>query len=200
MCRYKQKITIPVALILIFLLIPDFQIQSGVPEPGITLYGEVRNLKDYLITTGDLEMTFTPTGGGTPVTVSTRLKPIHVPGDKTYSYIIRIPVEYKLTVAPHDVITAGALERPATNKEYTRSAKIDGLTATITNPTITLSPEQHRASSLRLDLKVDIALTANIVADHLLGRITLTSEEQMAADKNSNGIVDIGDVIKFLNE
>ena len=200
MCEYNRKMSIPVLLILVFLLMPEVSIHSGVPEPGITLYGEVRNLKNYLITSGEMEMTFTPTGGGDPVTVSSILKPIDVPGDTRYSYVLQIPVECKLTVAPHDAISPGCLERCSADQEYTRTATIDGVAATITNPAITLTPEEHRSSMFRLDLQVDIMLSANIIAEHLLGKIALTPAEQAAADKNSNGSVDIGDVIKLLIE
>ena len=191
---------IPVFLILVFTLMPDFDIQSGVPEPGITLYGEVRNLKDYLVTSGELEITYTPTAGGDPVTVSTYLEPISCPGNKNYSYAIQIPVESKLDVPPHDVISPGCLGCPTSDRQYNQAAAVDGVSATLTSPTVTLTPQEHRACCMRLDIRVDIKLSANIVADYLLGKIILTPDELSAADKNKNGTIDVGDVVTFLVE
>ena len=65
-------------------------IADGIPEPGLVMYGAVRNATNNArLTAGTLTWTITPAAGGSPVVVSTPLSDIA----GQYSYILRVPFE-----------------------------------------------------------------------------------------------------------
>jgi hypothetical protein len=101
----------------------------GIPEPGLTLYGDVRNVAgggNLRLIVGTLRWTVTP-AGGTPITVESQLRNIN----DQFSYVARIPYE---TVFPGFVLSANTLELPQTALTYNRSATVDGVAATIVMP------------------------------------------------------------------
>jgi len=63
---------------------------AGIPEPGIILYGKVNDDQGTLITGGNLVWTFTPSGGGDPVSITTPLSEIEGAGGP-FSYSVLIP-------------------------------------------------------------------------------------------------------------
>ncbi len=68
---------------------------EGIPEPGLVLYGEVRNTaggQNIRLTSGTLTWSFQPTGGGNPVTVTTPLTNVH----DQFSYVLIVPCESEL--------------------------------------------------------------------------------------------------------
>lgn len=122
---------------------------AGIPHPGITLYGVILDETGAeRLTSGPLEFTYTPSGGGNTVTVSTSLADL----DGGFSYVLTIPVEEAIgefTVSPN---TIGL---PADSVTYNRSAKIGQVDLEIDPGSIstTLDPDQHRGVIQRLDMK-----------------------------------------------
>ncbi len=74
------------------LLTTGLAFAEGIPEPGLVLYGTVRNTaggQDVRLTSGTLTWTFQPGGGGSPVTVTTALTNLH----DQFSYLLIVPCE-----------------------------------------------------------------------------------------------------------
>ena len=103
----------------------------GIPEPGLTLYGDVRNTAgggNLRLTTGTLVWTVLPTGGN-PITVQTPLRNIN----DQFSYAVRLPFE---TVLAGFTLSPGALQLSGTTVTYTRAAAIQTVPATIVAPAL----------------------------------------------------------------
>ena len=111
---------------------------AGIPEPGIILYGQVRDDSNALITSGTLTWTYAPVGGDESVTVSTELSEIEAPGGP-FSYKVMIPLE---TEVPGHPISANTLPLSDTPAEYTRTASLDGAGISMTD-TVTISRENR---------------------------------------------------------
>jgi hypothetical protein len=87
---------------------------DGIPEPGLVMYGIVRNLTNNVrVTSGTLTWTVSPVGGGSPVVVSTPLR--DVAGQ--YSYMLRVPFE---TLAGSATAGTNSLLLAAATTAYSR--------------------------------------------------------------------------------
>jgi hypothetical protein len=128
----------------------------GIPEPGLTLYGDVRNVTgggNIRWTVGTMRWTVTP-AGGTPITVETQLRNIN----DQFSYVLRIPYE---TVLPGFVLSPNTLELTQTTNTYNRSTTVETVAATIVAPAtsqFTFSAQQ-RGRLERVDLRVSLAVS-----------------------------------------
>jgi hypothetical protein len=114
-----------VSLILLALLTPAAF--AGIPEPGIVLYGKVRNNTGTLVTSGVLTWTFQ--AGGDPVSVTAELGMIPGPGGP-FSYAVTIPCETAVTGFP---VSTGALPLSTSIVSYTISAEVEGTTIAVTD-------------------------------------------------------------------
>ncbi len=125
----------------------------GIPEPGLTLYGEVRNVAgggNIRMIAGKLRWTVQPVGGN-PITVETQLRNIN----DQFSYVLRIPYE---TVLTGFVLSPNTLELTQTATTYDRSAAVENVPATIAapgTPQFTFSALQ-RGRLERVDLQVSL--------------------------------------------
>ncbi len=88
---------------------------SGIPEPGMILYGQVYDATGALVTSGELTWTVAPSGSGSAVTVSTELTELAGIGE-TFSYSVLVPFE---TAVPGHAVSAGALPLTDSPKTYT---------------------------------------------------------------------------------
>src|SRR5213592_2083488 len=78
-----------VSLVLLITL-PLCLVADGIPEPGLVMYGAVRNATNNIrVITGTLNWTITPSAAGSSVVVTTPLSDIA----SQYSYILRVPFE-----------------------------------------------------------------------------------------------------------
>jgi hypothetical protein len=100
---------------------------SPIPEPGLIMYGTVRNTAAGNIrqTYGTLLWTFQKPGGGT-VTVTSLLTNLN----DQFSYVITVPFE---SVMPGLTTSTNALALSATPVVYLRSSTIDGTPVTFSN-------------------------------------------------------------------
>ncbi len=100
---------------------------AGIPEPGIILYGQVRDATGALVTNG--ELTWTLTDGVNPVTVTTQLRQIDGQGGP-FSYSVLIPLETAVTGHPASTNTIPITSSPVS---HTRTAQITGTTLSRTD-------------------------------------------------------------------
>jgi len=98
---------------------------AGVPEPGITMYGQVLADDGSLVTQGRLAWTFNRLGDLNPlqVTVTADLYPIQDGSGTTFSYAIHIPAEM---VAPGKSISPNYMPETPDPVGYSREATLDG--------------------------------------------------------------------------
>jgi hypothetical protein len=88
---------------------------DGIPEPGLVMYGAVRNLTNNVRgTTGTLTWTITPSAGGSAVMVTTPLSDIA----SQYSYIVRVPFE---TIVGSSTPSTNTLRLNAATTAYNRA-------------------------------------------------------------------------------
>jgi len=137
------------------LLLSSPLLAEGIPEPGLTLYGVVKNDlggASVRLTTGTLTWTIVPTLGP-PVTVTTQLKNIN----DQFSYVVELPFESAVTGGSP---STNALMIRAGGSDFDRSqVRIGTNTATIVAPatgTFTVSPA-NRGRFERVDLHVGVA-------------------------------------------
>jgi len=128
----------------------------GIPEPGLTLYGEIRNTTgggDVRLILGTLQWTVVPDAGA-PITVTTELKNIN----DQFSYVVQVPFQ---TVLPGFALSPTALQLNSSPTDYVRTAEVDGVSATIVAPaTDTFSfSSADRGRLERVDLTVAVAVT-----------------------------------------
>jgi hypothetical protein len=125
----------------------------GIPEPGLTLYGEVRNVaggQNIRMITGRLRWTVKPVSG-TAIPVEAQLRNIN----DQFSYVLRIPYE---TVLTGFVLSPNALALTQTPTTYDRSATVDDVAAALLAPAasqFTFSAQQ-RGRLERVDLQVSL--------------------------------------------
>jgi hypothetical protein len=129
---------------------------SGIPEPGITLYGKVLNKFNGAttrLTHGDIRWTFKPLAGGAWVTVTNRLTNIN----DQFSFVLQVPCESEIV---------GVSLSPNTLKVPTAPASVDRATVLVSMQSATfLTPAQtmmtlganERGRVERVDLQVGIA-------------------------------------------
>ena len=131
------------------------QSPPGIPEPGLTLYGEVRNTAggaNLRLTIGTLVWTVQPATGN-PIAVQTPLRNIN----DQFSYAVRLPFE---TVPTGFTLSPNALQLSSTSVTYTRSATINDAPATLVTTTqnsFTFS-NAERGRLERVDLEVSLVL------------------------------------------
>lgn len=124
----------------------------GVPEPGLILYGQVRNTDTggSLLTYGTLRWTIQPPSGS-PITVGVMLTNIN----DQFSYVVRVPFE---SVLSGFTLSANTLALSNTPVSYNRSATVNFQPATIlapATPSFTFGPAD-RGRSERVDLQVTL--------------------------------------------
>ncbi len=135
--------------------LPKFARADGVPEPGLVMYGIVRNTAggNARMTTGTLTWTIQPVSG-TAITVSAPLQNIN----GVYSYKLRVPFESLVGVNT----SAGAtlpLSTAATS--YNRATVlVNGVAASLVSPALPnfTFAASTRAAVERLDVNVAIAI------------------------------------------
>jgi hypothetical protein len=153
------------------------QSPPGIPEPGLTLYGEIRNTAggaNLRLTIGTLVWTVQPATGN-PITVQTPLRNIN----DQFSYAVRLPFE---TVPTGFTLSPNALLLSSTSVAYTRSATINAVPATLLTPTqntFTFSSAE-RGRLERVDLEVSL-----VVADSDGDGIPDAWEIQYGLDPNN---------------
>jgi hypothetical protein len=79
----------------LFLSLNSFAMAEGIPEPGVVLYGEVRNTEggqNVRLTTGTLVWTFRPASGGASVVLTTQLTNLL----DQFSYLLIVPAETEI--------------------------------------------------------------------------------------------------------
>jgi len=127
----------------------------GIPEPGLTLYGEIRNTAggpNLRLTLGTLVWIVQPATGN-PITVQTPLRNIN----DQFSYAVRLPFE---TVPTGFTLSPNALLLSPTSVAYTRSATINDAPATFVTTTqnsFTFSTAE-RGRLERVDLQVSLVV------------------------------------------
>jgi hypothetical protein len=124
---------------------------AGIPQPGLVLYGRVVDEGGSLLTSGALTWTFTPAGGGAPLTISTDLRQIDGPGGP-YSYRAIVPFESPVPAFP---ATGEALPVDAQPVEYVRNGQVEGTSVSMSH-TVYVSA-QDTSSVLRVDVCVGCA-------------------------------------------
>ncbi|MFH0909405.1 MAG: thrombospondin type 3 repeat-containing protein [bacterium] len=129
--------------------------RGGLPEPGFTMYGVIRNDlngANVRVTSGTLRWTIVP-DGGTPLTLETRLENIH----DQFSYALDVPLE---SPAPGMPSRADALQLTAGTVQYGRAqVYVESTVASIVAPATALFSlsQTDRGKFERVDLQVNIA-------------------------------------------
>jgi hypothetical protein len=104
--RSHENIRLQGGLILMALLFPLLAF-PGIPEPPMVLLGKLETPGGLQVTSGDLQFRFTPTGGGTAVSIDATVGSF----GSGYSFYAIIPLESAIsgTVSPGVLNT---MERP----------------------------------------------------------------------------------------
>lgn len=138
-------------MILSYLLV-SFGWGVGISEPGVQIWGKVRN-QDVLITEGKLKLTLTCMEGGDPIQVETRLGSFKDAQGDIYSYKTYFPLETDLA---DNGITHGCLELPF-SFEICYQGSLEYNLETIELPygyeIITITPDS-RGRTIRLDFNI----------------------------------------------
>lgn len=132
----------------------------AIPEPGLILYGQVRNVSagNRMLTYGTLQWTVQPLDGSPPITVSVNLTNIN----DQFSYVARVPFQ---TVLPGFVLSANHLPLQPFSPGYTRAATV--IVPGSFNPGFILPPASpsfafsalDRGRIERVDLQVSVLMT-----------------------------------------
>ena len=145
------------AVFIFFGVVPNACPQSlpGIPEPGLTLYGEVRNTAgggNVRMIAGTLRWTVRPAVGA-PITIVTALRNIN----DQFSYVVRIPFESVLTGF---TLSANTLQLTSAPAGYARSATVEDVSALVVAPALTsfTFSAADRGRVERVDLQVSIAI------------------------------------------
>ena len=103
---------------------------DGIPEPGLVMYGVVRNATagNARLTSGSVTFTITP-ASGSPITVTGPLSDI----GSQYSYLLRVPFE---SIVGSATPSGTALKLNSATTTYTR-----------TNVTVTIGTNSYPATS-----------------------------------------------------
>jgi hypothetical protein len=136
--------------------LPQFARADSVPEPGLVMYGIVRNTAggNARMTNGTLNWIITPAGGGTPIAVAVPIQNIN----NTFSYKLRVPYE---SLVGSSTLSAATLPLNAASTAYSRATvTINGVAASLVAPalgTFNFSAATRGAIE-RVDLNVAIAI------------------------------------------
>ena len=111
----KINIKTLIALVFTLLLAASSVFAAGIPEPGLVMYGAVRNTAagNARLITGTLTWTITPASGA-PVTVTTPLTDI----SGQYSYALRVPFE---SVVGSSTLSPNTLPLNSATTSYVRT-------------------------------------------------------------------------------
>lgn len=159
---------------------------QGIPEPGIILYGTVRNTtegQDVRVTSGTLVWNFKPSDGGSPVSVTTQLINLN----DQFSFVLQLPCETPLASSSPAANLLRITNPPITYDRAT--VTLNGKPLTIRNndqTRLTLSPAA-RGLVERVDL-VDsqvVVESYDVWAQRLFGR-TGNQNEDPDGDGMSN--------------
>jgi len=129
---------------------------AGIPEPGLTLYGTVRqNLggAHARLTTGTMNITINPEFG-TPLTLSTTLTNLN----NQFSFVLYVPFESSVVDFP---VSTNALELTVSPSEFTRTPiTINGTAASLLPPASTTIAfgQANRGTFDRMDLAVTLPI------------------------------------------
>ena len=125
----------------------------GIPEAGILLYGRVLDENRELLTSGDLEWTYTPQSSDPAVSHMISLEEIDGPGGEKFSYVLILPCE---SVLPGEDLAENTLRYPVGNVTYTREATFNDQTLFFHNlneeATREHTADDHRGGAFRVDL------------------------------------------------
>jgi hypothetical protein len=182
MCTLHKSLLICVGLTLIgwnLCWTPAF---AGIPEPGIVLYGQVRHSTGALVTSGELVLTYSGSGGGDPITVSVQLTRIEAPGGP-FCYKALIPLE---TAIPGYPVSASSILLSATPVEYTRTAIVPEKSISITD-TVSISTADRGAVRL-------LSLGATSLDDADQDGLPDTWEKQIVDANPNDAIASVNDV------
>jgi hypothetical protein len=133
---------------------------DGVPEPGLVMYGVVRdNTSGGAVYEGDVTWTIVPRNGGAAITISAPLTNLN---NREYSYRLRVPFEALLGSS---TLSASALRENANVTEYDRAQVLVNGTnaATMVSPTLPTFTFQasERGKVERVDLLVSLPEGSN---------------------------------------
>ncbi|MGO8926296.1 MAG: hypothetical protein ACLQU3_05320 [Limisphaerales bacterium] len=103
-------------MLVLLLLLPLSALAGGLPEPGLTMYGVVRNAAtgNTRITSGALTWTITQQPSGPSVMVTALLTDI----GGQYSYLLRVPFE---TIVGSATLSPNALQLNSASTSYMRT-------------------------------------------------------------------------------
>ncbi len=134
---------------------------GGIPKPGLILYGKVTDGNGNLLTQGELVWTFTPSGGGAPVTLTTALRELTGMGE-VYSYRAVVPFETPVDGFP---ASGGAIPLATASVEYVQQCSVVSTSIQLTQ-TVTFSTADI-GSAKRVDVCPDcgVVLTPYHTAD-----------------------------------
>ena len=150
----KRRVLVATVLYTLAAGVSSRALGEGIPEPGLTMYGVVKNDIGGVhvrMTSGTLHWTVVPPSGP-PVIVTTDMRNIN----EQFSYVVDIPFE---TAVPGSPPTTNALQLRATTTSYDRSDVTVGTNAaTIVSAGSTfIFSQPDRASVERVDLDTAIS-------------------------------------------
>ncbi len=148
---------------------------AGIPEPNIVLYGKVQTVERQLVTSGQLELVYTPGTTGLPVRITAPISQIQ-DGTDVYSYSVGIPCE---TAALNSPVSANALPLTETEIEYKRVVLAGGEPVYIRGQSKVVISAANRGDVERVDLVV-----GNFVWGDLSSELGIV---QVACDGNPGG-------------
>lgn len=127
------------------------QTKSGIPEPGVCLYGAVANTNGFVPFLGS-GMFLAITDGSSTI----HLTPSLVTVNSQVYYVALVPFETRsIPGGPTFPATSNTFELTATSTPYTCSATVNGANATLQNPATFTCGRSERGRSARLDLVVN---------------------------------------------
>lgn len=179
------QFTARLAVLSLFIAIVAFA--AGIPEPGLVMYGAVRNTAagNARLISGTLTWTITP-AIGSPVTVTTPLTDI----SGQYSYALRVPFE---SVVGSSTLSPNALPLNSATTSYTRTnvyLTVNGTNypVTITAPAIgnfTFNTAM-RGQMAEVDLTVNVPGVSSAVVTPSFKSTQRTANGQLQLTFNGN--------------
>ena len=175
---------------------------SGIPEPGVYVYGRVFN-EGVLVTAGELILTLSPSDGGEPIPLPTVLEPFSSSDGEAFSYKVYLPLES----AVGGMVAPGVIELPTSMiVNYQGVIEVDSQIIELPpgRDIVMIGPES-RGTTVRLDFNVgalpqgdgdgDGQVTPDD-ADFLLRtfldsslRNALSDQQRSVMDANCDGVI-----------
>jgi hypothetical protein len=187
--KLPQTVWLSMLLAALSPLIATTVFAAGIPEPGLVMYGTVRNTAagNARLITGTLTWTITP-ASGSPVTVTTPLTDI----SGQYSYALRVPFE---SVVGSSTLSPNTLPLNSATTSYVRTNVY--LTVNGTNyPATIFAPALgnftfNTATRGRMD-PVDLTVNAPGVTGNIVGAPSFASAPRFSNGKfelSANGTI-----------